>query len=64
MHLQTQILVVVNATSNELVRTKTLLKGYLVQIESTPFKTFFVGKYGNNILPKIEGEKEKDMKMF
>ena len=54
---------VYNATSNELVRTKTLLKGCLIQIESTPFKTYLISKYGKNILPKVEGEKEEDAKM-
>ena len=55
--------VVYNATSNELVRTKTLMKGCLIQIESTPFKTYFVSKYGKDVLPKVEGEKEEEEKM-
>ena len=50
--------VVYNATSNELVRTKTLMKGCVVQIESTPLKAYFVSRYGMDVLPKVEGEKE------
>lgn len=34
--------VVYNATSNELVRTKTLVKNCIVQIDSTPFKQWLV----------------------
>merc|ERR1711879_354282 len=32
--------VVYNATSNELVRTKTLVKGAIVAIDATPFRQF------------------------
>ena len=61
---KTKILdVVYNATSNELVRTKTLMKGCVVQIESAPFKAFFISKYGKNVLPKVEGEKEEEKQM-
>lgn len=38
--------VVYNATSNELVRTNTLVKGAIVQIDSTPFKTWYNKYYG------------------
>jgi len=38
--------VVYNATSNELVRTNTLVKGAIVQIDSTPFKAWYVKYYG------------------
>ena len=30
--------VVYNASNNELVRTKTLVKGAIIQIDATPFK--------------------------
>ena len=39
------------------------MKGCLIQIESTPFKTYFVSKYGKDVLPKVEGEKEEETKM-
>eukprot|EP00747_Dinoflagellata_sp_TGD_P086956 gnl/TRDRNA2_/TRDRNA2_163483_c0_seq11.p1 gnl/TRDRNA2_/TRDRNA2_163483_c0~~gnl/TRDRNA2_/TRDRNA2_163483_c0_seq11.p1 ORF type:complete len:208 (-),score=52.33 gnl/TRDRNA2_/TRDRNA2_163483_c0_seq11:100-723(-) len=38
--------VVYNATSNELVRTKTLLKNTIVQVDAQPFKQWYLKKYG------------------
>ena len=38
--------VVYNATSNELVRTKTLVKNCIVSIDATPFKGYFAKHYG------------------
>ena len=38
--------VVYNATSNELVRTNTLVKGAIVQIDSSPFKSWYSKYYG------------------
>jgi len=49
--------VVYNATSNELVRTKTLLKNAIVQIDGQPFKQFYLRKYG-----VLLGKKKKDDK--
>ena len=44
---RTRILdVVYNATNNELVRTKTLVKGAIVQIDATPFRQWFSTHYG------------------
>jgi len=44
---KTRILVVVyNSTSNELVRTNTLVKGSIVQIDATPFKNWYKRHYG------------------
>mmetsp|Transcript_78978 Transcript_78978/g.176980 ORF Transcript_78978/g.176980 Transcript_78978/m.176980 type:complete len:214 (+) Transcript_78978:73-714(+) len=37
---------VYNATSNELVRTKTLLKNTIVQVDAQPFKQWYLKKYG------------------
>ena len=37
--------VVYNATNNELVRTKTLVKNSIVQIDATPFKKFYLEHY-------------------
>eukprot|EP00567_Pseudictyota_dubia_P006843 CAMPEP_0197448880 /NCGR_PEP_ID=MMETSP1175-20131217/19360_1 /TAXON_ID=1003142 /ORGANISM="Triceratium dubium, Strain CCMP147" /LENGTH=210 /DNA_ID=CAMNT_0042980795 /DNA_START=18 /DNA_END=650 /DNA_ORIENTATION=+ len=43
---KTRILdVVYNASNNELVRTKTLVKGCIVQIDATPFKTWYETHY-------------------
>merc|ERR1711976_1033810 len=38
--------VVYNATSNELGRTKTLVKGCIVQVDATPFKHWFYRRRG------------------
>ena len=38
--------VVYNATNNELVRTKTLVKNAIVQIDATPFRQWFQQHYG------------------
>ena len=38
-----------NASNNELVRTKSLVKGCIVQIDATPFKAHYTAHYG---LPK------------
>ena len=35
-----------NSSNNELVRTKTLVKGCVVQIDATPFKSWYTQKYG------------------
>merc|ERR1719172_176264 len=54
--------VVYNATSNELVRTKTLLKNTIVQIDGQPFKQWYLKKYGV-LLGKKKGKddtKDKD----
>ena len=37
--------VVYNATSNELVRTKTLVKNCIVSVDAAPFKNFFAKQY-------------------
>lgn len=41
--------VVYNASNNELVRTKTLVKNAIVQVEATPFKQWFQKHYGQEI---------------
>merc|ERR1712066_668639 len=61
--------VVYNATSNELVRTKTLTKNTIVQIDAQPFKQWYLKKYGVDLGKKgkkgkadakvAEDEKEK-----
>lgn len=44
---KTRILdVVYNASNNELVRTKTLVKGAIIQIDATPFRQWWENHYG------------------
>ncbi|KAJ3432154.1 40S ribosomal protein S8 [Anaeramoeba flamelloides] len=62
---KTRILdVVYNASNNELVRTKTLVKGAIVVIDATPFKQWYKQFYGENIGDKKikKGEKETEKK--
>jgi len=56
--------VVYNATSNELVRTNTLVKGCIVQIDATPFKQWYETFYRQQIgkVAKKEEESKKDAK--
>lgn len=43
---RTRILdVVYNATNNELVRTKTLVKNSIIQVDATPFKKYYAEHY-------------------
>merc|ERR1712019_291813 len=46
--------VVYNASNNELVRTNTIVKGCIVQVDSTPFRQAYEKKYG-----VVIGEKKK-----
>jgi len=55
---KTRILdVVYNATSNELVRTKTLVKGCIVQIDATPFRNWYYKRYGIYLGKRVKGQK-------
>merc|ERR1711990_634125 len=54
--------VVYNATSNELVRTKTLLKNTIVQIDGQPFKQWYKKKYGVTLGIKKNKGKTADAK--
>merc|ERR1711988_653883 len=49
--------VVYNASNNELVRTKTLVKNAIVQIDATPFRQWYESHYGVEISKK-KTEKE------
>merc|ERR1712061_886851 len=49
--------VVHNATSNELVRTKTLTKNTIVQIDAQPFKQWYLKKYGVDLGKKDKAKK-------
>ena len=62
---KTRILdVVYNATNNELVRTKTLVKNAIIQVDATPFKQWYLTKYevelGKKKVAK-EGEAPKEV---
>ena len=48
-----------NASNNELVRTKTLVKGAIVVIDAHPFKTWYEAHYGVKIGLKKSGEREQ-----
>ena len=56
--------VVYNATNNELVRTKTLVKNAIVQVDATPFKKFYVEHYdvelGKKKVKEVAGEENKE----
>eukprot|EP00931_Biecheleriopsis_adriatica_P065831 TRINITY_DN402_c0_g1_i5.p1 TRINITY_DN402_c0_g1~~TRINITY_DN402_c0_g1_i5.p1 ORF type:complete len:223 (-),score=59.02 TRINITY_DN402_c0_g1_i5:45-668(-) len=47
--------VVYNASSNELVRTKTLLKNTIIQIDAQPFKQWYLKKFGTDLGKKKKG---------
>lgn len=49
--------VVYNATNNELVRTKTLVKGAIVQIDVNPFRQWYEAHYGQPLGKKSSGKK-------
>ncbi|CAE8591585.1 unnamed protein product [Polarella glacialis] len=51
--------VVYNASSNELVRTKTLLKNTIIQIDAQPFKQWYSKKYGVDLGKKKKGAEEE-----
>ena len=52
--------VVYNATSNELVRTKTLLKNTIVQIDAQPYKQWYLKRYGVDLGKKTKGAKKEE----
>jgi len=52
--------VVYNATSNELVRTKTLLKNTIVQIDAQPYKQWYLKRYGVDLGKKVKGKKAEE----
>ena len=64
---KTRILdVVYNASNNELVRTKTLVKNAIVQIDATPFRQWYEAHYGVSVGKKKkkveEGEAAEEAK--
>merc|ERR1712187_1021327 len=59
---KTRILdVTYNASNNELVRTQTLVKSAIVQIDATPFRHWYESHYGVKIgIKKVKGQKEAE----
>merc|ERR1719230_1514504 len=56
---KTRILdVVYNASNNELVRTKTLVKNAIVQIDATPFRQWYEAHYGVAVGKKKKKDEE------
>ena len=58
---KTRILdVVYNASNNELVRTQTLVKSAIVQVDAAPFKQWYLQHYGVDIGRKKKAATKKD----
>lgn len=53
--------VVYNASNNELVRTKTLVKNCIIQVDATPFRQWYLSHY-NVDLSKKKAKKEAENK--
>mmetsp|Transcript_25875 Transcript_25875/g.55411 ORF Transcript_25875/g.55411 Transcript_25875/m.55411 type:complete len:211 (-) Transcript_25875:247-879(-) len=50
-----------NASNNELVRTQTLVKSAIVQIDATPFRHWYESHYGVKIgIKKVKGQKQAE----
>ena len=49
-----------NASNNELLRTKTLVKGCIIQVDAAPFKSWYEAHYGVEIGKKRKGKKKDD----
>jgi len=52
--------VVYNATSNELVRTKTLVKNAIVSVDAAPFKLWYAKHYGLDLDKRGKKSKKTD----
>merc|ERR1712010_398332 len=58
---KTRILdVVYNASNNELVRTKTLVKSAIVQIDAAPFRQWYEAHYGVEVSKRKTKKAEKE----
>ncbi|GFZ01857.1 ribosomal protein S8e family protein [Actinidia rufa] len=58
---KTRILdVVYNASNNELVRTQTLVKSAIIQVDAAPFKQWYLQHYGVDIGRKKKGPTKKE----
>ncbi|KAJ1679608.1 ribosomal protein S8A [Spiromyces aspiralis] len=52
--------VVYNASNNELVRTNTLVKGAVIQIDATPFRQWYEAHYAQTIGKKSKNNAERE----
>jgi len=60
---KTRILgVVYNASNNEFVRTNTLVKNSIIQVDSTPFRHYYEQHYGVSLVKKKKKEGEEEQK--
>ena len=55
--------VVYNASNNELVRTKTLVKNAIVQVDATPFRQYYEQRYGLKLGKQNQNEEEEEKKV-
>ena len=53
--------VVYNASSNELVRTNTLVKNAIIHVDSAPFKKWYLEHYGIELGKKTKKGEEEDV---
>jgi len=53
------LVVVYNASNNEFVRTNTLVKNSIIQIDSTPFRQFYEQHYGISLVSKKKKKGEE-----
>lgn len=61
---KTRILgVAYNATSNEFIRTATLVKNTIVQIDATPFRQFYEQHYGVTVGKKTKKDEKTEKKV-
>ena len=51
--------VVYNASNNEMVRTKSLVKGAVITIDAAPFRQWYLQHYGQELNKKKKAETEK-----
>ncbi|CAO3688173.1 unnamed protein product [Umbelopsis ramanniana] len=60
---KTRVLTVVyNASNNELVRTNTLVKGAVIQVDATPFRQWYEAHYAQSLSKKKGTEAEAEKK--
>merc|ERR1712118_224232 len=53
--------VVYNASNNELVRTKTLVKNAIVQVDAQPFRQWYLKHFGVEVGKKTKGAKKDEV---
>jgi len=51
-----------NASNNELVRTKTLVKNCIIQVDAAPFRVWYEQKYGQQVGKKKKDDKTEEKK--